>query len=131
MTAGEILATFSIFIISLFKGEGGLNRFDLLSIISPFLGLIAWALLHNPIWSLCGVVFADFMGLLPTYKKSFQDPIHESRLVYFMSATGSLITCFSVGSWNFSLLLYPVYLALGNYAVLLASYLGRIRINKV
>ena len=130
MSVGEALACFSIFLLSVFKGEGGYNRFDLTALTFALAGLVLWGIFKQPILSLWAVVFADFMGLLPTYRKSFKDPARESRIVYFMSGTGSLLTCFSVGAWNFSLLLYPFWLTVGNYAVIVFSYFGRILKNR-
>ncbi|SRR6266404_2447323 len=125
MTGAEIIATFCIFTTSIFKGEGGFNSFDIFALLGAGAGLLLWAVFHQPLLALLAVVFIEVMALLPTLKKSYLDPARESKLAFIFSGTGSLITCFAVGQWNFALLLYPVYLVFANYLIVLVSFLGQ------
>lgn len=117
----------TIFILSIFKGIGGFNRFDLTCLGLAVIGLIGWQLSRQPIVAIVAIIFADAMGVLPTIRKSYLNPESESWIFFGGDTVAGLLAAGAVGSLNIILLLYPAYIALANAAVVIAIYLGYAR----
>jgi len=121
LNAGGNLA---VFILALFYGVGGWKRIDIVALIIAAVGVVVSAVAKAPLIALFAVILADFAGLVPTLHKTYLMPGSETTITWFALGTSALLAIGSVGSWEFSLLLYPVYFALANYAVLVAQALG-------
>jgi hypothetical protein len=117
----------AVFLLSLKYGVGGWNRIDILALSIAFVGVILSVIIKAPFLALLGVILADFAGVIPTLHKTFLLPSSETTVTWFALGTSSLLAIFSVGSTKFSLLLYPVYLTLANYAVLVAQGVGKLK----
>ena len=115
----------AVFLLSLHYGVGGgWRRLDIAALVIACVGLAVSLIIKAPLIALLGVIVADFAGLVPTLRKTFLIPKSETTITWLALGTSSLLAIFSVGSWRFSLLLYPLYLAIANYAVLAAQGFG-------
>jgi len=122
---GDLLVTGSIFIASLFKGDGGWEKLDITCLAIALVGLIVWHLSNNPLWQMVGTLTADMIAIVPTIKKSLEDPLSESPSTFIGSTVASLLGIFSVGQWNVILLFYPVYLYTANFLTSVVIGTGR------
>lgn len=122
---GDLLITGTIFAISLFKGEGGWTKLDITCLAVAALGLVVWQMSHNPLWQMIGTLTADMIAVVPTIKKSLEDPMSDSPTTFIASSIAALIGIFSVGEWNVILLFYPVYLYTANFLVAVVIGVGR------
>ncbi len=107
---GDLIITGSIFLTSIFKGKGGHSQLDKICLSLALGGLIFWQINSNPIYQIIGVVAADMLALIPTIKSVLESPEDESSTAFFSAAIASLLGLISIGSWNLSLILYPLYL---------------------
>lgn len=124
LTISQNLMTGIIFIISIFRGVGGLTKFDFKCLGLATLGVLLWALSRQPAVAILGVVFADAMGTLPTIRKAYKDPESESLFSWGIDIPAALLGVLSVGTLNIALLLYPGYLVVSISAVFVAILLG-------
>jgi len=122
---GDFLITGVIFVISLFKGVGGWSKIDIASIAVAILGLIVWQLSHNPVWQMIGTLTADMVAIVPTVKKSLENPMDDSPTIFIAGSLAALLGIFSVGEWNIILLFYPVYLYTANFLTAVVIGSGR------
>lgn len=116
----------AVFLLSLKYGTGGWRKMDVLALIIASLGVAMSFLFTSPLIALCGSIVADFAGTSLTLYKAYLDPGSETSITWFFLGTSSLFAALAVGKWDFSLLLYPVYISLATYGVLVAQWLGRL-----
>ncbi len=130
LTAGQTLGVLTVFLLSIKYGEGNLSKRDWKSLALALVGLILWALTHDAIYALVITIFVDCIGVFLTVLKSYQDPGSETVSTWAMSGTSGIFGALAVGSFNPVLLLYPTYIFLANYAVVITIILGKIKLNK-
>lgn len=129
------LGNLIVFALSLKFGVGGWKRGDVVALGIAAVGIVASLVTSTPLIALLGVIVADFAGTILTLEKTFRMPSSETSITWFFLGTSSLFGALSVGSWSFTLLLYPVYMVAATYGVLVAQALGarlrpaRVRIN--
>ncbi len=107
---GDLCITAVIFGISLRYGVGGWSKLDRVCLLAAVFGLLLWQLSHTPFWQIAGAVVADMVAVVPTIRKSLQDPLGDSPITFAASALAALLGVLSVGRWDVVLILYPLYL---------------------
>lgn len=127
---GDLFVTGVIFLVSIFKGQGGWGKLDVACLVVALFGLLVWQTSNDPIWQLIGVLTADMIAIVPTIKKSLDDPLSENPTTFFASSFAALLGIFSVGEWNVVLLFYPVYLYTANFLTAVVVGVGRYYANK-
>jgi hypothetical protein len=118
--AGSIV----VFLLSLKYGVGGWSRLDKAGLVIATMGVVISLLAHDAVIALCGVVLADVAGVVLTVHKTFLHPSSETSITWFFLGSSALLGALAVGKVQFDLLLYPAYLAIANYSVLIAKYSG-------
>lgn len=118
--AGSIL----VFLLALKYGVGGWTRLDKIALIIAAAGVVLSFVAGHALVALLGVILADVSGAALTIRKTYVRPESETTITWFFIGTASLLGAFSVGKMSLILLLYPVYLAVANYGVLVAQALG-------
>jgi len=118
------LGSIIVFLLSLRYGVGGWSALDKAGLAIATIGVIISLLAHDATIALAGVVLADVAGVALTVQKTFRSPHSETSITWFFLGTSALFGALAVGKMQFNLLLYPVYLALANYGVLVSKYAG-------
>jgi len=127
LTIGDLLAGVTILILAFTKGQSEWHWIDRWALAGAAAGLLLWYFFRQPILALAMTVFIDFCGVVPTLRKSFVNPESETLATWLIVGSGAILGAISVGKLNFTLLLYPIYLALANLGVAAAILLGRFR----
>ncbi len=100
-------------------GEGGTTRFDIFCLAGCAFSVVLWALSENPLYTLIINIVIDFLGILPTLKKSFFDPLSEDALAWSVTTVSNALNIFAIEAWVFSIAVYPVYMLAVNGLVTL------------
>lgn len=130
----NVIGNLAVFLLSLKYGTGGWRKLDILALVIASIGVAMSFVFTSPLLALTGSIVADFAGTVLTLYKSYLDPSSETSITWFFLGTSSLFAAFAVGKWNFALLLYPLYICLSTYGVLVAQWLGKFvhpRISRV
>jgi hypothetical protein len=114
----------AVFLLSLKYGTGGWQKLDILALVIATVGVIIALGVDSPLVALLGSILADFSGTSLTLYKTYLQPSTETTITWFFLGTSSLFAAFAVGKWDPSLLLYPVYLSIVTYGVIVAQWLG-------
>lgn len=126
---GDFVVTLTIFLLSIWRGKGGFNRFDLICLFIAILGLVVSQISHTPMYVVCGAIVADSMALIPTIKKALQEPETEDASTFSFTSVAAAMGIVAVGRWSLLLLFYPVYLFLANFVtaivILVSQYQSR------
>ena len=114
LTAGDGVAILITFILSIKFGVGGFRKIDLFSLAGAGVSLLLWYLTNEPAVALFLIILIDIIGVNLTFIKTWKNPETENWAGWAMCGVGGLFGILSVGSFNFILLAYPVYICLIN-----------------
>lgn len=118
--AGNLL----VYILSLFYGVGGWSKLEILALSIAAVGMVISVLAAAPLIAVIGVIIADIAGVIPTLIKAYKDPSSETTVTWLALGLSATLAMMSVGSWTVSLLIYPAYLTIANFGVVIAQVLG-------
>ncbi|MBE9207049.1 hypothetical protein IQ244_11055 [Nostoc sp. LEGE 06077] len=108
-----------IAILSLKYGEGGWSRFDRLCLLGVGMSLLLWWQFNSPLIALLSNILIDFLGALPTIKKSYYEPQTENFLTWSLYLVASTINLFAIESWSVALWAFPLYIFLINTTIVI------------
>ncbi|MDZ8054527.1 MAG: hypothetical protein RMX68_002735 [Aulosira sp. ZfuVER01] len=100
----------AIAIVALKYGEGGWNRFDRGCLIIAGISLLLWWQFSSPIIALLINIGIDFLGALPTIRKSYYQPHTEDPLTWTIFLSAHTLNLLALKNWSFALSAYPLYL---------------------
>ena len=130
MTGIDTIAIIIIFLLSIRYGVGGLAKRDLVALFVAFIGLVLWYFTKEPAIALILVIIVDTSGSVLTIIKTYEDPGSETMIAWIIAGVAGLLSAISVGSFNWILLIYPLYIWIGNWAVVATIILGKRKASK-
>ena len=101
-----------IFILSFKYGTKNITLFDTICLIGALVALIFYIFLHNPVLSIILVCLIDFIGFIPTFRKSYIEPETETASTYIISAFSSALAIGALFNYSLITILYPATLIL-------------------
>jgi hypothetical protein len=128
---GDFIVTFTIFLLSLWRGAGGWTRLDISCLAIAGFSLLLWQLSSFPLFALWGVLIADAVALVPTVVKALHNPKSEGVSTYAFSSVAALCGFVAVGQWSLVLLFYPAYLFLANFVTALVVWVGQYQVQRL
>lgn len=124
----QVSGTIIVFVLSIGLGTGGfLNRNDCLVLLGALAGLVLWYFTETAVYALAITISISLLGGSITVLKAFRDPDTETMSTWFLSFIASACAIFSVGTLDWVILAYPLYLFTLNGAIVVAMLLGRLR----
>ncbi len=102
---GAVLCA-AIFLLSLRYGADHITRFDTISLAGALAALAAYLFLHDPLLSVAFATLTDFMGTLPTLRKSYWEPGTETASTHLLSAGAGAAALAALGTWSLVTALY-------------------------
>jgi len=131
LTAGDAIAIIISFILSIKFGVGGLRKIDIISLCGAGVSLILWYLTKEPAVALFLIIIIDLIGANLTIIKTWKNPETENWVGWGICGVGGFLGVLAVGSFNFVLLSYPIYICLINtiMAVIILSRGKRVLIK--
>jgi ABC-type amino acid transport system permease subunit len=112
-----VIAQFIIAVLSLKYGEGGWNRFDRACLFGAGISLVLWRQFNSPVIAILLTIVIDFLGALPTLKKSYYEPEKEDLLTWILYVVASLLNLLAIEDWNFAIWVPPLYVFLINTTI--------------
>ena len=128
VSAITTIATLGIAILAFQKGEKRITVFDWACFIGALIGIILWKLTSNPLSAVVIVTIADFLALLPTYRKAFLRPHEETATLYAMSVFKYLLSIFALTTFSLTTALFPIAITLYNVSVVVLLVVRRRRL---
>jgi hypothetical protein len=113
-TGSVALECFIVVLLGSRYGYAKYTKFDAVCQISALLGFVVWWIFNNPLAAIFSVVVIDLLACLPTLEHSWFSPKEETWQTFAFSGIGALIALLALTSFNWTSVLYPVYLILIN-----------------
>ena len=123
-----VLTTF-IFVLAIRRGEGGLSTGDRLLIAIAGAGVAAWVVVDEPFVATACVIAADLIAAAMMVPKVHRDPGSETLMTFALAGAGGALAVGAVGAADVSLLCYPVYYCLVNWALALLIHHRRVALG--
>jgi len=95
-----------IFAVALHRGQKNYTTFDWIALALAGVALLLWWITKTPTASIILIVFVDFFGFLPTYRKSFHNPWEESMSMYVLSICKYSAALLATSSYSIATSLY-------------------------
>jgi hypothetical protein len=131
MVAAQALITGLVFVLSIWRGEGGVPRADLTIMAIAGLGVVAWAVSSTPVVATIATIFADMLGIALMTPKTWRDPRSETFSTYVLGGVAGVLSAFAVGSLDISLLLFPIWIAVASTIIATTIAMRRSRVHVI
>jgi hypothetical protein len=125
VTGTTSILCLSVFVVSLSRGEKDITLSDKLSLVGALLGIVLWYFSRNALTAVILVSITDFLGFVPTFRKSYFKPREETAKLYAMSVLKLAFSLFALQSFNLTTALYPISLILTNASFITMVLLRR------
>lgn len=116
-TASITIECALIVVLGLKYGYAKYTKFDFACQIGALGSFVAWWLFNTPLAAVVWVVIIDFLASLSTVKHSWFDPNEETWITFTMSSVGGAFAFLALTSFNWTSLIYPIYIVLINILI--------------
>ena len=103
-----------IFLLSLKYGTHNIKTFDTICLIGALIAIAVYFLLHDALLSVIIVSLTDFIGFLPTFRKSYEEPHTETAVTYVLSSISSVLALGALVQFTLTTSLYLISLIITN-----------------
>lgn len=123
ITLVTAFVSFVIFSLALFKGEKDITRSDWLSLGGAAAALLLWFFTSNPLSAVILITLVDFLGFVPTIRKSIHKPHEETLISYVLAGLKFILAIIALDNYSAVTVLYPASLVFANllFVLLLIS----------
>lgn len=118
-----------IFLLSFKHGMGGFNKLDIICLSGAAIGVFLWISTKNPLTALYLSIFVEILGFIPTFKKSYLYPQTENTLAWSIAIVAAFLNLFAINSLKPEIIIYPIYLLLGDGSVAFLLLFPKVRIK--
>jgi hypothetical protein len=125
MAGTQAILTSLVFVLAIRRGEGGLSAADGSLIAIAAGGVVAWVLVDEPMVATACVIAADLIAAAMMVPKVYRDPGSETLVTFVLAGAGGALAAGAVGATDLSLLCYPIYYCLVNWALALLIHQRR------
>jgi hypothetical protein len=123
----QVILNGLIFVLAARRGVGGVSLTDRMMLAIAATGAIGWLVAGDPLVATAGVVAADLVGLAMMLPKTYRDPESETLATFALASVSGALATAAVGSVDPALLIYPIYLCVGNLGLALLIHRARLR----
>lgn len=124
--AAKVTGTVVVLLLAISRGRGVfLSRPDERALWLAVIGLVLWYMTDRAEYALALTITISLLGGTLTIAKSYQRPESETLSSWTMSFLAACCALAAVGSYDWMLLAYPLYLFVLNGAIICAIVLGR------
>lgn len=131
VTGVTALVSFFIFILATKKGEKNITKSDKLNLFGALIALALWFLTSDPLSAIILITIVDFLGFLPTIRKSYSKPYEETLATYLLSGLKFLLAILALNNYSLTTWLYPASLVLANLFFVLMLVFRRKKLGPV
>jgi chromate transport protein ChrA len=123
--------SFIIFFLSLSRGEKNVTKSDWANLIGAGFAIVLWIFTKEPVLSVILITIIDFLGFMPTIRKSYYKPHEETLIHYVLAGFKFLLATIALENYSLTTWLYPMSLVLANFlfVIMLTVRRKQLRVN--
>lgn len=119
------ISVFTVFILSLFRGEKNITLSDTIFFILALVAFGLWIVAKQPVLSIVLLSIINVLALAPTLRKSWGKPFSETMSTYILNATKHGIGLLALEHYNIITYLYPLSAAVITFAFVIILIIRR------
>ncbi len=108
ITLAISIAVFSVFGLSLYKGEKNITSLDKLFLVLALISVVLWLIAKQPVMSAILLAIINILGFAPTIRKSWSKPFSETMSTYVINTLRQGITLLALEHYNIITYIYPL-----------------------
>ena len=116
---------FVIFLISLKYGTRNITKSDTIVLVVVLLAIVVWLQMHNPLLAVFMISAIDFLGYVPSFRKSFQEPWTETIMSWIIFSIGNIFVILSLNAYNLLTLTYVITITIANLILIAICLIRR------
>ena len=125
-----LLFVFGIFLFSLKYGSKNITKSDTVILILAISAIFIWWQLKQPLISVIMVSAIDFMGYIPSFRKSYFEPWSETLIAWALFAISNLFAILAIQEYNVLTLLYLSIITFANIVLFSICFFRRPFVKK-
>lgn len=114
VTGVTAAVSFIIFGLAVKKGEKDITKSDKLNLLGAAAALALWFVTSDPVWSVILISIVDFLGFMPTIRKSYRKPHEETLIAYVLAGLKFVLAIIALDNYSLVTWLYPASLVFAN-----------------
>ena len=115
----QTILCLGVAVYALFKGEKNISFFDWIAFSGVIIAAIVYVSTKNAVLSVILAATIDFLGFIPTFRKSYLKPYDEPILTYFFAFLSWFFSIVALENYSFVTMFYPFTLTLTNIVFVL------------
>jgi hypothetical protein len=123
----QVIVNGLIFVLATRRGVGGTTLADRMMLVIAAGGALGWIVADEPFVATVCVVVADLLGVAMMVPKTRRDPESETLATFGLASVSGALATAAVGSVDPALVIYPIYLCLGNLGLAILIHRARLR----
>ena len=124
VTAFSAAACLAIALLSLRHGDRKFAATDWAALAAALMIIPVWAATSDPLLAVVMASAIEWLGYIPTMRKSWQRPHEETSITYSLDLAKWMMSLGALTTWSVVTLIYPLALLAAN-ALLVTIILGR------
>ena len=121
---GSVLCAYTC-ILSIKYGTKNITKFDSLCLIGALASIVVYILMKDPLLAIILISAIDFVGFLPTLRKSYLEPYSETITMFAFFSISGLFTMLALKEYTIVTSLYPLTLIGINIIATVVLYVRR------
>jgi hypothetical protein len=115
VTGVTAAVSFVIFGLAIKQGEKNITLSDKINLGAALFAMVPWLLTNDPLTSVVLITVIDFLGFIPTIRKSYMKPQEETLIHYFFAGLKFALAIIALDNYTVVTWLYPASLVVGNW----------------
>ncbi len=105
---------FIIFLLSFKKGTKNITKSDTVVLVSALVAIVVYFQLDKPLLAVIMVSLIDFLGYIPTFRKTFEEPWSETVGTWAVFVVSNILAIVALQEYNFLTVTYLVTITTAN-----------------
>jgi hypothetical protein len=115
VTGTTALISFVIVALAFKQGNNNITRSDQWFLAGCLVSIVLWLVTNDPLLSMILITGIDFLGFLPTIRKSIHKPFEETLIHYVFAGAKFALAMLALDNVSVVTTLYPLSLVLANW----------------
>lgn len=123
-----VLVCAFIMVSGFIRGRKEIIPVDWVSFLLAFVAIYFWLIVKDPVLSITLVMIADFLGMIPTIRKSYIHPYSETLITYLINIFRVVLGLFALDKFSYLTASYHFYMIFACLLLVIILYTRRKKI---
>jgi hypothetical protein len=127
VSVSYVIGPLIAFLLSIKYGESNWTILDKICLSTSVASLFIWWFSESAITVLLINILIDFLGIIPTIRKSYVRPETENYMPWLITTVASFLNILAIQDWLFSIYIYPIYMVIFNTIITIPLFIFKFR----